>query len=141
MNNMFSSILWILIINMFAYAKNDTNLFAGNGLTTYGYTINHGIIEMNCSDYDDCYSLLCEYTWIPTYYLIIIKPNDWDGNCDKLNNSDSRQFDAEIDVFDGNKVYETYITSNVSDASIWLCMINKNKNVTHLEYYGDLCLG
>jgi len=104
-----------------------TNLFAGNGLQTYAHTILHDrTININCITYDDCYNLLCSYIVQPVY-LVIIKPNYWNGNCNQLNINDNRLLDAEFDIYSGN-TSKTYYTKTVSGASILLCELNNNIN-------------
>ena len=109
-----------------------TELFAGNGLQTYAHTILHNrIINTNCTTYNDCYTLLCSYIIQPVY-LVIIKPNYWNGNCHGVNMNDTRLLDAEIDIYNGN-VNKTYYTKTLSGASHLLCKLNNNTN--KIQYF------
>ncbi len=109
-----------------------TNLFAGDGLQTFAHTILHDrIINANCTTYDDCYDLLCSYMFQPVY-LVIIKPNYWNGNCYQLNMNDNRLLDAEFDIYNGN-ISKLYYTKTVSEVSILLCMLNNN--TAQIQYF------
>ena len=120
----------------------QSNLFAGNGLETFTYTLNNGVLKMDCGTYDDCYSLLCDLEIDPLYYLIIVKAKYWDGNCDKLDTDFYGPIGAEFDTYHGNIMTGQYIINNVSQASILLCKLNKNESITQIQYYnyGGSCL-
>ena len=135
---MFAIILLYFNI-IIAKANDNYDWFAGNGLTTYAFDIKNGETEANCTTYDDCYSLLCEYTLIPTYYLIIIVPNPWSGNCSDLYRNDSRPLSSELDMYDGEKLVSAYFTNNASDTSTSLCLSGKKKNITQIQYTGFNC--
>lgn len=127
----------LLIILLFSLINVtlQSSLFSGNGLKTYTrYIFSNQIIEMNCTTYDDCYNLLCSYAFQPID-LIILKPNYWNHNCDKLNKTDNRVLAAEIDLYSGNKFIGYTLTNTVSDNSITLCALNKNNTITQLQYF------
>jgi hypothetical protein len=126
----------LLIIILFLIStSSQSDLFAGNGLKTYTQNIlNNKIIEIDCSTYDDCYELLCSYMYQPIF-LITIKPNYWNKNCDELNKTDNRLLSAEIDSYINNKYVGYNLTNTVSDNSIALCMLNKNKTINQLQYF------
>lgn len=117
----------ILIFLYFINLISADELFAGNGLQTYAYEILHDrVINVNCTTYDDCYEVLCEYSFLPIY-MVTVKPNKWNGNCNSLNMADNRLLSAEFDV--GKNQYNT---KTISEASVLLCKLN---NVTNLIYY------
>jgi hypothetical protein len=106
------------------------DLFAGAGLTIYTYTQYNGILETNCTTYDDCYDILCTPT-LPNDYLTTLKPNYWPGTCTKLNNTDNRLLNAQLYI--KTTPYRIYY---VSQLSIFLC---NNCNATKIVYYGISC--
>lgn len=119
----------ILIIGIISSQK---DLFAGNGLVV---DVNNGGFELNCTTYDDCYSLLCSLILFPTDYIINLKPNKWNGNCKKLKN-DTRSMAALYDVYYNRKLIMEYAENTVSEASILLCSL---KNYTRIQYWGIPC--
>lgn len=127
-------IIYILCFIVSILAKDSPQLFAGAGLTTYIYTLNHGVLEMNCTTYDDCYDLLSTPAW-PEDYQQIIKPNDWSGNCSELDNGDDRMLNATLITTAGYKFYKWYDIYNLSGASSLLCTLNKKINITKIYYY------
>ena len=102
-------------------------LFAGNGITTSTYTDNGQVINFGCNTYDDCYQLFCTFLVDPTFMLTTIQPYPYQGNCNSLDATDGRSMNVEIN---------NYIINNISQASILLCQLNKNKSVTEIDYYG-----
>lgn len=121
----------IYILLLFINSISAEELFAGNGLRTYLHTILHNrTINMNCTTYDDCYALLCSYILQPDEAYVIIKPNEWKGNCGTLNNTDNRLLDADFGY--NNNYYET---KTVSDASLLLCKLsNTPKQIYYFIY-------
>ena len=126
------------LITTFAKTNTQPQLFAGNGLKTYTYTMYNGILEMNCSTYNDCYNFLCMPV-MPDDYLMIIKPNYWSGNCKQLNDMNNNTFNAGLNIVYDNKIYKWYDVYNISQASLLLCKLNKHSNITRIEYYGISC--
>ena len=110
-----------------------SNLFAGNGLETFEYTIDGKIINMNCTTNDDCYELLCSYMFDPTQYAVIVQPIEWNGNCSELNQTDNRQLASYVDAFNGRK-YTSFNPLTVSDTSILLCTLGQNKSIIQIQY-------
>jgi len=113
-------------------------LFSGAGITINIYNLNHGVLVMNCSTYDDCYNLLC-MPMMPDDYLIVIIPNYWKSDCDKLDTNYTNVLHAEIDAFIDRKLYNWYVADTISDASVLFCKLNKIKNITRIEYWGLPC--
>lgn len=113
----------------------ETNyLFAGMGLETFSFMILHNrYIEMNCSSYNDCYELLCDFMYQPVY-LVIIEPKSWVGDCIRLKLDDERLLDAYFSVYIYGK-YEGYFeTKTVSEASYLLCALAKISSVNRIDY-------
>ena len=126
--------LLFLFVNMII-TKNQNNLFAGNGLKTFSHIILHNkIIEMDCNTYDDCYDLLCEYIIQPVF-LVVTEPYNWNGDCNHLNKTDSRQLIAEFDTYHNDNFDNNYTTETNSDTSLLLCELNKNNNITQIQYF------
>ena len=103
------------------------SLFAGNGIQTSTYTDDGQVINFGCNTYDDCYEFFCIFLNDPSFMLTIIKPYLYDENCNLLDASDGRLMNVEIN---------DYTINNISQASILLCELNKNKSVTEIDYYG-----
>lgn len=125
-----------IILLFITIVISKSNLFAGNGLKVNTYTMYNGIIQFNCTTYNDCYNLLC-MPMMPDDYLITIKPNYWNGNCSTLNNNTTPLI-SQINTYTNNQ-YNSYNTSTLSDMSKLLCILNKNTNITRIEYYGFGC--
>ena len=113
-------------------------LFAGNGLVTYSYDIlhPHNIYIMNCTTYDDCYELLCDFLSDPIY-VVQVQPRQWNGNCDDLNPIDFRLMWADFDAYHNSIFNNTYETKTNSEASIILCLLGKNTSLNFI-YYDNL---
>ena len=116
------------------------DLFAGNGLITYSYNIlhDHEIIEMNCTTYNNCYELLCDFLSDPIY-VVKVHAKQWDGNCDDLDSTDFRVMWADFDVYDGIIYNNSYKTKTNSDASKLLCVLGKNTSFTDIYYMNFDC--
>lgn len=136
------SLIWILFayIALCVTSINTVSpLFAGNGATTLVYYLFHNDpVEMSCTTNDDCYSLLCQFIDGPIE-LVVIKPNDWKGNCEVLRHTDNRHLAAELDAYTGNKFLNTTITKTVSDMSTALCYLHQNTNITEITYFRVSC--
>lgn len=115
------------------------NLFAGSGLMTYTRGIFHkGYVNVNCTTYDDCHNLLCDYLGLPIL-RILVKPISFAGDCNKLNITDTKLMSSEYDVYVNSKYNATYDTTTVSEASVLLCDLGKDVNVTEIVYYIYSC--
>lgn len=130
--------LFLILLGLFANPLSG-DLFAGNGITTYSYTIDNKIIDFGCDSYNDCFELLCIFLSDPTIYLTVVRPNNWNGNCSQLYPDDSRSLGGELDTYNNDKFLDWYTVDNVSEASILLCEFNKNKTITQIEYYSSPC--
>ena len=108
--------------------------FAGNGLKTFGYQIDNKILEVDCMTYDDCNELLCSYIY-QLVYMVVVKPNQWKGDCSQLNTNDTRQLESYIDIFNGSTYYGTFNPGTISDTSIALCRLGQNKSITLIQYF------
>lgn len=126
-----------LILFLFIQSIVARNLFAGNGLKTFEHTIFDKVIEFDCTTYDECYELLCQYIYEPIY-LVVIKPILWNGDCQNLNN-DSRQFVASFDMYCDEKYIDSVNTTILSEASQLLCLIAKDNFITQVQYFGTNC--
>jgi hypothetical protein len=136
---MFSYLFLLCFITLLPITKCENFLFAGNGLITYGHTILHNrIIEINCTTYDDCYNLLCDYIDEPIF-PVVLKPNTWTNACHELNLNDERLLLTETDVYYLNKNHKYYMTKTVSDLSILLCNLNKEPELYQIIYFGITC--
>jgi hypothetical protein len=126
--------MFILLLFL-SVSAND--LFAGNGIATYSYSIYGEKFNMNCTTYDECHYLLCNFLSNSTLYLKIIEPNYWTGNCSQLNSNDNRTLAAFLDVYNiNNKLIIEYIVSTISHASQILCKLGQNKSISKIEYIG-----
>lgn len=103
-------------------------LFGGNGILINTYTEYNGILETNCTSYDDCYDILCE-PLMPNDYLTILKPNTWSGNCSDLK-GDNRLLEAQLRIING--FVKWYTTHTISQLSMLLC---DNYNATKIIFY------
>lgn len=129
----------LIILLLFMSRGLANQMFAGNGLTTYSHTILHNrIMEMNCTTYDDCYELLCDFLAEPVF-IVQIKPLQWNGYCNNLNKTDNRLFKADFDAYHNGIYNGTYETNTNSDASMLLCALSKNTNITSIYYSNFGC--
>ncbi len=121
-----------MVIPIFIYLFYSTfanDFFAGNGLKTETYILLHNqIIEINCTTYNDCYNLLCDFLLDPID-IITVEANQWNGNCEGLNIDDHRLL---LSQYNNNNVY--YTTKTVSEASILLCNLKLNKTSSKIYY-------
>lgn len=143
-------LFWLIFIaNYLIGTESSGNLFAGNGLITYSYTILDNetieinyeaygdVIEINCTTYNDCYDLLCSFLFQPVYLVNVI-PHKWNKNCDELDLLDNRSLSAIFDIYDGETYIDGYLTNTVSGASFLLCMLNKYNDIK-ISYFGLNC--
>lgn len=145
----------LILLLFFTLYVSSESLFAGNGIVIYVTPNNtntnnniqknqtnqtnqinqvnqiNQIIKQNCNTYNECLNLLLQYN---NSYTIIVKPNYWDGDCDKLNAKDYRKLLAEIQTYHNEKDLFDYTVLNVSGASYVLCNINKNTTITEIKY-------
>lgn len=124
-----------IIFCLLVRASSGNQLFAGNGLVTYSYDILHpnDIYQMNCTTYNDCYELLCDFLSEPIY-VVQIQPRQWNGNCTDLNPSDSRLLWAYFDAYHNGIYNNTYKTKTNSEASRLLCLLGKNTSLNFIYY-------
>lgn len=131
--------MFYLLLLAFINIISTEHLFAGNGLRTYAHNIfRNRILEMNCTTYSDCYSLLCNYIYQPMYYITIV-PNYWNGDCRSLNMNDDKLFIAQFDVYTRTGYNKTVSTKTISDASKFLCMMSNNSYIRDIYYNGENC--
>ena len=116
------------------------DLFAGDGLQTYGYTIlHHRLINMNCTTYSDCYYLLCSYDYGDIFPVFIV-PNERNNDCDQLNSTDIRLLKTEFTVYYKNgNLRNYYETKTVSEASLLLCKLKLDMHIKQIFYFGLKC--
>jgi hypothetical protein len=116
----------------------NSQLFAGNGMSSTSYTIDDKIIVMDCKTYDDCYSLFCIFLYDPTFYFTSVKANYWNGDCNKLN-IDNRTLVALFDTYYHDKIDKEYVTNDMTDVSKLLCLLNRNTNISQIQYLYVSC--
>lgn len=123
-----------MIKMLFLFINLCYGLFAGNGISTNSYTDDGKVISFGCNTYDDCNELLTVFLSDPTFLITTISPYPFNGNCDTLPN-DNRPLSATYDIYNHNIYIKTYNTTTLSQASILLCELDKNINITEIDYY------
>lgn len=126
--------LFLLLLNI----ELIFGLFAGNGLKTWAKSLDGTITVTDCLDYDQCYNTLCDYSFLPVYW-VEVRPYAWKNNCSYLDPTDDRYLSSEIDIYNSDGYLGYYETTTVSDASILLCALGKNKSITMIEFTGYGC--
>jgi hypothetical protein len=124
----------LLLLVLFIGFSSAIRLFAGDGLVTYRRNLLNGrVLQSNCTDYNDCYSLMCYFLSSPLD-LVTIVPKQWPGNCSDLNNGDERVLYAEFSAYHDTIYKGTYESKSIAQASVILCQLAKDSTINLIIY-------